>query len=356
MAQMATITVIGLRLCVDTRLRRSPGRLVKLTKFENTRAPTRMTNSIAGGAGAVDQDVEQRPPVEGPAGQREHEGAEGADAGAFGGGEDAAVDAAHGEGEQGRHRPDLAQRLQSIAPARPFRRRPGLRVAPADVLHRDAEQDHGDEAGQEAGREQLADAGLGHDPVEDHDGRGRDQDAERAAGGDRAGGELVGVAVAVHRRVGDLGEGRGGGDRGAADRAEAGAGEHRRHRQAAAQVADEGVGGPVQLLRHAGPGDEVAHQDEERHHRQHVFEAGLVDHRRRRGHRRAEAAHPPRPRKPTRPIEMAIGTRRNESASMAARPISASVMTTAGRRAAPRPAAPRGPRRGPLGPWGQRTK
>jgi hypothetical protein len=165
--------------------------------------------------------------------------------------------------------------------------------APADVLHRQAEQHHRDEARQDAGGEQLADAGVGHDPVDDHDGRRRDQDAERPARGDRADRELVGIVVLAHRRIGDLGHRRRGRDRRAADRAEACAREHGRHRQAAAQVADDGVAGAVELLRHAGAGDEVAHQDEERHHRQRVLEARLVDDRRRRRHRRAEAAHPP---------------------------------------------------------------
>ena len=52
---------------------------------------------------------------------------------------------------------------------------------------------------------------------------------------------------------------------------------HRRHGEAAAQVADEGVGGAEQLLRHAGARDEVAHQDEQRHHGQRVIASGLVD-------------------------------------------------------------------------------
>ena len=89
--------------------------------------------------------------------------------------------------------------------------------------------------------------------------------------------ERVRVAELLHGRIGDLGHGGGGGDRGAADRAEAGAGDDRRHREPAAQMADEGVGGAEQLLRHAGARDEVAHQDEQRHHRQRVVAPGLVD-------------------------------------------------------------------------------
>ena len=51
----------------------------------------------------------------------------------------------------------------------------------------------------------------------------------------------------------------------------------RRHREPAAQMADEGVGRAEQLLRHAGARDEIAHQDEERHHRERVVAPGLVD-------------------------------------------------------------------------------
>ena len=122
------------------------------------------------------------------------------------------------------------------------------------------------QAGQHAGGEQLADVRLGDDAVDHHDRRRRDHDAQRAAGGDDAGRQVVGVAELLHRRVGDLAHRRRGGDRRAADRAEAGAGEHRRVRQAAAHVADERIGGAEQLVRQPGAGDEVAHQDEQRHH------------------------------------------------------------------------------------------
>jgi len=54
--------------------------------------------------------------------------------------------------------------------------------------------------------------------------------------------------------------------------------------EAAAFVAEEGVGGVVELLGHARAHHEIAHEDEERDHRQRVGEPGLVgglrDHRR----------------------------------------------------------------------------
>ena len=65
------------------------------------------------------------------------------------------------------------------------------------------------------------------------------------------------------------------------------------HREAAAQVSDERVGGAEQLLRQARARDEVAHQDEQRHHAQRVGEAGVVDHLRRRRRGRPPATHQP---------------------------------------------------------------
>src|SRR6266446_6535869 len=60
-----------------------------------------------------------------------------------------------------------------------------------------------------------------------------------------------------------------------------------------AQVADEGVGGAEQFLRHAGARHEVAHQDEQRHHGQRVIAPRLVElglrHRER--HRPVPVAH-----------------------------------------------------------------
>jgi hypothetical protein len=61
---------------------------------------------------------------------------------------------------------------------------------------------------------------------------------------------------------------RRGGQRRAADRAEAGAGADRRHADAAAAVAEEGLGRLEQRLRHAAQRGELAHQQEQRHDRQ----------------------------------------------------------------------------------------
>ncbi len=231
-----------------------------------------------GGARAVDQHLQQHAPREGAAGEREEEGARCADARALGGREDAAVDAAqHHDDEQG-DAPDAAQRGPALGPAGALAGGPGGWIAPGDPGDADHQQGRAQQAGQHAGGEELADVRLGDDAVDHHDGGRRNHDAERAAGGDDAGGEVVGVAVALHRRVGDAAHRGSGGDGRAADGSEARAGDDRGVRQAAAHMADEAVGGAEQLVREPGAGDEVAHQDEQRHDAQRVGEAGLEDH------------------------------------------------------------------------------
>ena len=71
-----------------------------------------------------------------------------------------------------------------------------------------------------AGLEQGDDIGLHHDRVDDQHDRRRDQDAERAAGRERAGGERARIVVAAQFRQCDLAHHRSGRERRAADGAE----------------------------------------------------------------------------------------------------------------------------------------
>ena len=119
--------------------------------------------------------------------------------------------------------------------------------------------------------EQLGDVLLGRDGIDHQDDRGRDQDAERAADRDRAGGKAAVVLVAQQLRQRRPAEGGGGRDRRAADRAERRAGARsppsparragaRRQRSAARNSA-------VRQARLLG---ERAHQDEQRNDRERV--------------------------------------------------------------------------------------
>ena len=195
----------------------------------------------------------------------------------------AAVDAAQHHAEQQQHAPDAPEGSKALDHGQPFPRRAGRRV------EMDGDDDGADVAAdreqprQDAGDEQLADVLLRQDAVDDHHHRGRDQDAERAAGGDRTRGERVGVAEALHRRHRHLGHGGGRGDRRARDGREAAARDDGGHGEPAAPVPQEGMGGLVQLLRQSGPRDQIAHQHEQRHDRERVRQAGLVRHRARHG-------------------------------------------------------------------------
>jgi len=103
---------------------------------------------------------------------------------AFGRSEHAGVDPADHDEEQQYHRPDVPDRLEPHRPGAALARGAGQRIAPGHPRDGEAEEPRRHDARQNAGREELADIGLGHDAVDHHDHRRRDQDAERSACGD----------------------------------------------------------------------------------------------------------------------------------------------------------------------------
>lgn len=156
------------------------------------------------------------------------------------------------------------------APASPAR--PGRRHQRAAQEHVAGEQhDHQRARDHDAG-EKVADRDLDHRGVDDDDARRRDDGAERAAGADRAGDQVFGVAVAQHcRRRHHADDGF--------DRADdAGRrGEHRAHQQrrdgeAAGQPPDPQLRHGEEALGDARAFAHRAHEDEERHCRE-----GMVD-------------------------------------------------------------------------------
>ena len=120
------------------------------------------------------------------------------------------------------------------------------------------------------GYEEIANGGLGDEPV-DHEGRARrDEDAQIAAGGDRAKGQLVVVAVLAHLRQGRLVHDRRGRDVVTADGAEGRARTDSGHGQATPEMPHpfvEGVEGAAD-----GPplARDDAHHDEQRDDHQDV--------------------------------------------------------------------------------------
>ena len=143
---------------------------------------------------------------------------------------------------------------------------------PGHQAHVDRDRDHvaghRDQAGNHRGGEQLGDVLLGQDGVDHERHAGRNQDAERAPGGQCAGGQALRIAVALELRQRHRGDGGRGGHRGAANGAECGAGDHRGHRQPAAKARHGRRSHLEQGAADAALGGEVAHQDEQRDHRQ----------------------------------------------------------------------------------------
>ena len=156
--------------------------------------------------------------------------------------------------------------------------RPGFPLAPDRDRHH---EHHGqDDAGHDAGDEQVGDVVLGDEAVHDEGGARRDQDAEVAAGGDGAERQLVVVAVLPHLRQRRLVHRHRRGDVVAADGPERGARAHGGHGQAAAQVPQPLV---EALERGAddssGPRDD-AHEHEQRDDDQDRRRGHLEDRRR----------------------------------------------------------------------------
>ncbi len=175
----------------------------------------------------------------------------------------------------------------SFKPAK--RSRPGgggtlRQEAGAEIAdQRDGDHVHGhrQQAGNDAGDEQLADVLLGDDAVDREHGRGRQHRAQRAAGRDHAGGEGLRIAEAAHFRIGHRRERRSRRHRRAADRGKAAAGRDGGDAEPAAQMPDKSVGGAEQVAAHAGIADEGAHQQEHRDHAERIVgdraHRGLAD-------------------------------------------------------------------------------
>ena len=200
---------------------------------------------------------------------------------------------------------------ESLLPGMPRRRRQEIRPQLADDHDRDHVHGGGKETRNDAGDEQLADILLGDDAVDRKHGRRRQHGAERAAGGDDAGGEGLRIVVAPHFRIGDGGKGRRGGDRGAGNSGKAGAGGDGGDAEPALEMADKGIGGAEQFPAHAGIRHEGAHQEEHRDdaervigHRAHRGEPDILQRRAcrrpdRQSRRRRRAPSPCRPARAT---------------------------------------------------------
>ena len=172
--------------------------------------------------------------------------------------------------------------MQAFLPCAALACRTRFRVTPCVHHDRTHIQQGAQQAGQNTGKEQLADVGLGHDAV-DHEGHaGRNHDAQSPGRGDAARGQRIAVTIALHLGVGHTRHGGRCGQAAAANGRKTRAGQHGGNRQTATQVPHKTVGGAVQLARDVRLVDQVAHQDEQRHHRERIVvdgaEGGFTHH------------------------------------------------------------------------------
>ena len=228
-----------------------------------------------GGLGGLLEAVDEALPGQGALRHADKEHGNGAQRGALGGGKDAAVDAADDDQGDQKDGPDGGQCAQPVAD---LDRRGGCKMR-APAHHdgdRDAVEDRGKKARDESGLEQLGDVLLGRDGIDDEDDGGRDEDAERAADGNGAGGKAGVVAVAGE--LGQRGAAEGGrrGDGGAADGAEGGAGPDDGHGEPAAHASGKHLGGLEQRGREARSLGQRPHQDEERNDGQRIVRKLIV--------------------------------------------------------------------------------
>ena len=145
----------------------------------------------ARGAGAVGQDLQSDLEVQRAAQQGNQKSAERADASTFGGGEDAAVNATHDHHKQHRHGPDIFESAQALNPARTLSGRAQFGIAPGQKGYGQTHHQDGQNAGNEARSKQFADVGFGHQPVNDQDGGGWNQNPQSATSGYRASRQLA---------------------------------------------------------------------------------------------------------------------------------------------------------------------
>ncbi len=159
----------------------------------------------------------------------------------------------------------MRQHLELLLPAEALRQ-----GAKADTLEPAVEDRPGHEqggqknTGQQSGEEQAADGCLGGNAVDDHGDARRDQDAERAAGGDGTGGDFIGIAALGHLGDAHLADGRAGRRRRTGERREDGTGAEIGENEPAGHAVEPAVQPFVQIPAGRRRGYGAAHQDEHR--------------------------------------------------------------------------------------------
>nr|CAA46093.1 hypothetical protein [Bordetella pertussis] len=196
----------------------------------------------------------------------------------LGGGGDAGVDGAQHRADEQQHRDQVAGLLQLLheRDAR-IGGRHGAGVPdgpPGDIAH---EQQRQQEAGENAGDEQLGDGDVGRHAVDDHDDGRRNQQAQGTGAGQRA--EDLVLRIAAPRQFGDghLAHRGAGGGRRAGNRGEDGAADDVGVQQPAGQPVQPRREALEQVLGQAGAEQDLAHPQEQRQGGQRPARRGAPD-------------------------------------------------------------------------------
>ena len=137
------------------------------------------------------------------------------------------------------------------------------------MKHREEDEKHHEEdAGADAAEEQRDDRLFGDEAVNDHRDRGRDEDAQSAAGGKEAIDEAPVVTAADHLGDGDGADGGGGGHGRAGDGGEKRTAEDGGDGQPAGPVPDPGLHRGEEIAPDPAFQQDVRHQQEQRHREQ----------------------------------------------------------------------------------------
>ena len=140
-----------------------------------------------------------------------------------------------------------------------------------------AEQRDQQQAGSDAGQEQPRQRFFRRHREQDHGDRWRQQNAERAAGGDDAGGEAAGITALAHFRNAGRADRRTGGGRRSCHRREQRAGKHVGDAEPAGDAMQPGMQRRIQVLAGAGAADRSALENEQRDRQQRDRGHFLVD-------------------------------------------------------------------------------
>ena len=246
-------------------LRRDGGDGEEVT--ENSRAGDNDQNHARDPRGLL-QGSRETVPAQMPADRCDDDRSKGTDTGGFGRRKEPDKQPPHNQRKQKERFDQAGQRRDSFLQRRPGRRDAEIGIEPGPDQNGQDEKNSEQDARQHAGHEELADGLLRHDPVDNEDRAGRDQDSQTASGGDNPRGQRGIVPVFFHLRQCDGGHRCRRGAGRAADRRKPGAGSDRGDSQPPGEMSEKLVGRTEETAADPRMVGNLSHQNEQRDDRQ----------------------------------------------------------------------------------------